>query len=183
MITATTCSVEAKNVVEVAAIVGIAVAVVVIVAGAAAVLAQLEIKVPCNYLIQPNPTQPNRIPTQTNPTQPNSTQTSPKPNPALLHTLACANQVDGASGIVPVPPSRDQPGKGQQPAVSIVDDRLYVFEAVGLLLGLEEIPADQQQLLLSSLLQPLLQQVKYRAPKAATIHNAIPWIPYLKADE
>ena len=39
------------------------------------------------------------------------------------------------------------------------DDRLYVFEAVGLLLGQEEIAAEEQQAMLSALLQPLREQV------------------------
>ena len=48
---------------------------------------------------------------------------------------------------------------GQRAASAIVDDRLYVFEAVGLLLGQEEVAAEEQQQLLSALLQPLREQV------------------------
>ena len=38
--------------------------------------------------------------------------------------------------------------------------RLYSFEAVGLLLGQEEVPAQEQHACLAALLQPLLQQVR-----------------------
>ncbi len=49
---------------------------------------------------------------------------------------------------------------GGKPTTSVVDDRLYVFEAVGLLLGQEEIPIDEQQQLLLALLQPLREQIE-----------------------
>jgi exportin-T len=53
------------------------------------------------------------------------------------------------------------------PSTSPVDDRLYVFEAVGLLLGQEDIPADQQQAALSGLLQPLILQIEANLQPAA----------------
>ena len=37
--------------------------------------------------------------------------------------------------------------------------RLYAFEAVGLLLGQEELPADEQQAYIAALLCPLIHQV------------------------
>lgn len=42
--------------------------------------------------------------------------------------------------------------------------RLYAFEAVGLLLGQEELAAEEQQRYLSALLQPLIQQVEANLP-------------------
>ena len=62
----------------------------------------------------------------------------------------------GGSGV------KDGGGSGaSKPTNAVaVDDRLYVFEAVGLLLGQDEIPSDQQALLLGSLLQPLKDQIE-----------------------
>jgi hypothetical protein len=51
-------------------------------------------------------------------------------------------------------------GATSRPANAVVDDRLYVFEAVGLLLGQEDMPAEEQGSLLSSLLQPLREQIE-----------------------
>ncbi len=49
-----------------------------------------------------------------------------------------------------------------------MDDRLYLFEAVGLLLGQEEVPAEQQAAMLTSLLQILMQQIEANLqPEAA----------------
>lgn len=56
--------------------------------------------------------------------------------------------------------TKDASGKALAPATALVDDRLYVFEAVGLLLGQDEVAAEEQQALLTALLQPLLQQVR-----------------------
>ena len=57
--------------------------------------------------------------------------------------------------------SAQRDGSGGKPAnAAIVDDRLYVFEAVGLLLGQDEIPVEQQAVLLGSLLQPLKEQIE-----------------------
>ncbi|KIY98490.1 hypothetical protein MNEG_9470 [Monoraphidium neglectum] len=53
------------------------------------------------------------------------------------------------------------------PSTSPVDDRLYVFEAVGLLLGQEDIPLEQQQAALSGLLQPLMRQIEGNLRPAA----------------
>lgn len=47
---------------------------------------------------------------------------------------------------------------GSLPAAT--DDRLYAFEAAGLLLGQEELPAEDQYALLVALLQPLVQQIE-----------------------
>jgi exportin-T len=57
--------------------------------------------------------------------------------------------------------------KQLSPTTSPVDDRLYVFEAVGLLLGQEDMPADQQQAALSGLLQPLIRQIEGNLQPAA----------------
>ncbi|KAG1677608.1 hypothetical protein FOA52_010389 [Chlamydomonas sp. UWO 241] len=51
-------------------------------------------------------------------------------------------------------------GANSRPPNAVVDDRLYVFEAVGLLLGQEEMPCEEQGNLLSSLLQPLREQIE-----------------------
>ncbi|MEW5306130.1 MAG: hypothetical protein WDW36_008620 [Sanguina aurantia] len=45
-------------------------------------------------------------------------------------------------------------------ANALVDDRLYIFESVGLLLGQDELDPTEQQAALQSLLEPLLQQVE-----------------------
>ena len=45
--------------------------------------------------------------------------------------------------------------------------RLYAFEAVGLLLGQEELPADEQQAYIAALLRPLIQQVCYLTLKGS----------------
>ncbi|KAG2493435.1 hypothetical protein HYH03_008254 [Edaphochlamys debaryana] len=51
-------------------------------------------------------------------------------------------------------------GKAAAPVGACVDDRLYVFDAVGLLVGQEEVPAEQQLQLLQQLLRPLLAQIE-----------------------
>ena len=58
------------------------------------------------------------------------------------------------AGTTPTKPSGKAPG-----IIASVDDRLYAFEAVGLLLGLEEIDASEQLAYVSALLQPLIAQV------------------------
>jgi exportin-T len=75
----------------------------------------------------------------------------------------------GAAGASPGGGARESSSAKQlAPSTSPVDDRLYVFEAVGLLLGQEDIPADQQQAALSGLLQPLIRQIEANlAPAAA----------------
>jgi exportin-T len=74
----------------------------------------------------------------------------------------------GASpgGLVAASGVRDSSGKVLMPSTSMVDDRLYLFEAVSLLLGLEEINAEQQQAALSSLLQILMQQLEVNLQQA-----------------
>eukprot|EP00798_Chlamydomonas_sp_ICE-L_P025196 gene25196-10836_t len=53
------------------------------------------------------------------------------------------------------------PSSKQSAASSaLVDDRLYVFEAVGLLIGQEEVAAEEQASALNVLLQPLVQQIE-----------------------
>lgn len=50
-------------------------------------------------------------------------------------------------------------GKGFPGGTASVDDRLYAFEAVGLLLSQEDVPPQQQQAWLAALLQPLVSQI------------------------
>jgi exportin-T len=50
---------------------------------------------------------------------------------------------------------------------AVVDDRLYVFESVGLLLGQEEYQAEQQLAALQQLLQPLIRQIEGNLGPAA----------------
>lgn len=57
---------------------------------------------------------------------------------------------------------------GRAPVTAaVVDDRLYVFESVGLLLGQEELPAEQQLAALQQLLQPLVRQIEANLGPAA----------------
>lgn len=62
---------------------------------------------------------------------------------------------------------REAGSKALAPVTALIDDRLYVFEAVGLLLGQEELPEEQQLAALNSLLQPLMQQIKANLQLAA----------------
>jgi exportin-T len=62
---------------------------------------------------------------------------------------------------------REASGKNLAPLTALVDDRLYVFESVGLLLGQEELPAEQQLAALHSLLQPLQRQIEANLQRAA----------------
>jgi hypothetical protein len=39
--------------------------------------------------------------------------------------------------------------------------RLYAYEGVGVLLGQEELPAEEQHVYIAALLQPLIHQVRY----------------------
>lgn len=55
---------------------------------------------------------------------------------------------------------RDSVSKASAPATAVVDDRLYVWEAVGLLLGPEEVGAEAQAAALATLLQPLSAQIQ-----------------------
>ena len=67
----------------------------------------------------------------------------------------------GAGGTVAVAGSGTGRDVGAQRAgAAMVDDRLYVFEAVGMLLGQDEIAADEQLAMLNALLQPLREQVR-----------------------
>ncbi len=50
---------------------------------------------------------------------------------------------------------------------AVIDDRLYVFESAGLLLGQEELQPEQQAAALTSLLAPLTQQVEANLAAAA----------------
>ncbi len=50
--------------------------------------------------------------------------------------------------------------KAAAPVNAVVDDRLYVFEAVGLLLGQDEVDAEQQAAALATLLQLLTVQIQ-----------------------
>ena len=52
-------------------------------------------------------------------------------------------------------------------AASVTDDRLYAFEAVGVLLGQDELPAEQQLQALEGLLNPLLSQMETHLPQCA----------------
>ncbi len=53
-------------------------------------------------------------------------------------------------------------GRGQAAAVaaSASDDRLYAYEAAGQLLGMEDLPAEEQQEGVAALLRPLLAQMQ-----------------------
>ncbi|CAL8470725.1 g10267 [Coccomyxa elongata] len=51
-------------------------------------------------------------------------------------------------------------GKGAPAAAAASDDRLYAFEAAGLLLGMEDLPAEEQREAVSALLRPLLAQLE-----------------------
>jgi exportin-T len=64
------------------------------------------------------------------------------------------------SGSAAVGTGREASSKTLTPVTTVVDDRLYVFEAVGLLLGQEELPAEQQLAALKTLMQPLMQQIE-----------------------
>eukprot|EP00983_Pelagomonas_calceolata_P039187 1137066-Pelagomonas_calceolata.AAC.3 len=63
------------------------------------------------------------------------------------------------------------------PATALLDDRLYVFEAVGLLLGQEEVPAEQQSAALSALLQPLTAQGCMSCPIQGPLHVPFMLLP------
>lgn len=74
----------------------------------------------------------------------------------------------GAAGALAAAGGREASSAKQlAPSTSPVDDRLYIFEAVGLLLGQEDVPADQQQAALSALLEPLTAQIKGNLGPAA----------------
>ena len=56
---------------------------------------------------------------------------------------------------------------GQGAALTAVDDRLYAFEAAGLLVGQEDVPAPQQRAWVAALLQPLVGQMEANLAAAA----------------
>jgi len=58
-------------------------------------------------------------------------------------------------------------GKGPTGASSYLDDRMYAFEAVGLLLGGDDLPAERQLAFVQGLLGPLVSQVESHTPAAA----------------
>ena len=67
-------------------------------------------------------------------------------------------------------------GKGAPVAAAASDDRLYAFEAAGLLLGMEDLPAEEQREAVSALLLPLLAQMEEQltaAGKAAAGAHAL----------
>lgn len=56
---------------------------------------------------------------------------------------------------------------GRAPSAAVIDDRLYVFESLGLLLGQDELPPDQQLAALQQLLMPLTRQIETNLGPAA----------------
>jgi hypothetical protein len=74
--------------------------------------------------------------------------------PPPSSSAAVGTSRDAAAGRAPV-------------TAALVDDRLYVFESVGLLLGQEELQPDEQLAALQQLLQPLLRQVEANLGPAA----------------
>jgi exportin-T len=74
--------------------------------------------------------------------------------PPPSNTAAVGTSREAASGRAPV-------------TAAVVDDRLYVFESVGLLLGQEEYQAEQQLAALQQLLQPLIRQIEGNLGPAA----------------
>lgn len=58
-------------------------------------------------------------------------------------------------------------GKGPTGASSYLDDRMYAFEAVGLLLGGDDLPAERQLAFVQGLLGPLVSQVESHTAAAA----------------
>lgn len=74
--------------------------------------------------------------------------------PPPSSTAAVGTSREAASGRAPV-------------TAAVVDDRLYVFESVGLLLGQEEYQAEQQLAALQQLLQPLIRQIEGNLGPAA----------------
>ncbi|KAJ9528951.1 hypothetical protein QJQ45_000515 [Haematococcus lacustris] len=79
----------------------------------------------------------------------------PSLHPHLAH-IATHPLPDAGSGQA----GRDSASKAGAPLLAVVDDRLYVFEAVGLLLGQEEVGATEQLAALTTLLQPLVAQIE-----------------------
>ena len=53
-----------------------------------------------------------------------------------------------------------------------MDDRLYAYEAAGLLLGQEDLPAEQQLAALEGVIGPLLVQIDQQLPLAAPQGNS-----------
>lgn len=78
---------------------------------------------------------------------------TPTPHSVILIANACP------SFPMSLQAGRDASSKALAPATAVVDDRLYVFEAVGLLLGQEEVRAEEQAAALGALLTPLTAQV------------------------
>jgi hypothetical protein len=76
--------------------------------------------------------------------------------------------VDGGGGGA-VAGVRDTASKAAAPTNSVVDDRLYVFEAVGLLLGQEEMAAEPQAAALAGLLQPLSGQIQTNLRRCSAV--------------
>jgi exportin-T len=68
--------------------------------------------------------------------------------------------------------SRDAVSGRAPITAAVVDDRLYVFESVGLLLGQEELPEQQQLAALQQLLQPLTRQIEGNLGPAAAAEAA-----------
>lgn len=75
-----------------------------------------------------------------------------RPPPSIAAAVGTSR--DAAAGRAPV-------------NAAVVDDRLYVFESVGLLLGQEELQAEQQLAALQQLLQPLTRQIEANLRPAA----------------
>lgn len=73
--------------------------------------------------------------------------------------------------------TKDPTARVQAPQTACVDDRLYVFEAAGLLLGQEDLPELQQSGALSSLLQPLLLQVEQNLQLAKSASSTATGLP------
>lgn len=82
-----------------------------------------------------------------------------------LSRVATTPLVDGTGGGGGAA-REGQPSKVLAPATAVVDDRLYVFDTVGILLGLEGQGSEEQHKWLQSLLQPLLRQIEQQLAAA-----------------
>lgn len=76
------------------------------------------------------------------------------------------------SSLAAVGTSREAAAGRAPVTAAVVDDRLYVFESVGLLLGQEELPAEEQLAALQQLLQPLTRQIEANLGPAAAAEAA-----------
>uniref|UniRef100_A0A061S0Z3 Exportin-T n=2 Tax=Tetraselmis sp. GSL018 TaxID=582737 RepID=A0A061S0Z3_9CHLO len=84
-----------------------------------------------------------------------------------LARIAATPVAQGGPGAPAQAGAKGTQGKGPTGVASYLDDRMYAFEAAGLLLNGDDLPEDRQRAFVQGILAPLVQQVEANTERAA----------------